>query len=293
MNGWAKGLLSAVVVFGLAGCADGRVSENQAAVTDLPAEQITAAGTAAPSQSGGNPQSALPAAEELIARIAEAGRGLNSYVQESQSWISTGITPDDKTAAFTSVTTTTTKYILNPLQMYQTGSTMVGDKGPMNSESYLTADGFYMYYDSYWRKMPDGVLEDLKLSAQVQSSPVRRMEQLKTILPYVTVSEEGEEYILSARMSGEQTKDLESFYRLQYSSGPLAAEQLSQVKRLSIEYRVNKLTYWPTGTDDELVTEGLTDEEGTYREVKMKTSIGQYNSIKEIVIPEEALKAEQ
>ncbi|MNE33283.1 hypothetical protein D3C80_1269410 [compost metagenome] len=119
------------------------------------------------------------------------------------------------------------------------------------------------------------------------------MEQLKTILPYVTVSEEGEEYVLSARLSGDQTKDLENFYRLQYSSESLAVGQVTLVKRLSIEYRVNKQTYWPTGTNDELVTEDLSNGQGTYREVKLKTTIGQYNTVKEIVIPEAVLKVEE
>ncbi|MNL66278.1 hypothetical protein D3C87_1907170 [compost metagenome] len=73
----------------------------------------------------------------------------------------------------------------------------------------------------------------------------------------------------------------------------MAIEQLSLVKRLSIEYRVNKQTYWPTGTDDEMVTEDLLNGQGTYREVKLKTSIGQYNTVKEIVVPEEALKMEE
>ncbi len=262
MKKWGKGVLAALITFSLAGCAGGE-----------------------------SPDAKLPDAEELMDRIAEAGSGLNSYVQESASKITTGISPGTEAAEFTSETTTTSEYILDPLQMHQSGSTIVEDKEPMDAESYLTDSGFYMYYNSFWRKMPDTMLEDLKFAAEVQSSPVRRMEQLKTILPYVSVSETGEEYILSAQLSGEETKDLESFYKLQYSSDNLAGEQLALVKSLSLEYRVNKQTYWPTGTVEELVTEEQLEGEGTYREVKQTTSIGQYNTVKEIVIPEEALKA--
>ncbi|MDF9842505.1 MULTISPECIES: DUF6612 family protein [unclassified Paenibacillus] len=262
MNKWGKGVLAALFTFSLAGCAG-----------------------------GGSTDAKLPDAEELMDRIAEAGSGLNSYVQESRSKITTGTSPDTGAADFTSETATTSEYILSPLQLHQSGSTIVEDKEPMDAESYLTDSGFYMYYNGFWRKMPDTMLEDLKFAAEVQSSPVRRMEQLKTILPYVTVSEEKDEYVLSAQLSGEETKDLESFYKLQYSNDNLAGEQLALVKSMSLEYRVNKQTYWPTGTVEELVTEESLEGEGTYREVKQTTSIGLYNTVKEIVIPEEALNA--
>ncbi|CAM4428779.1 DUF6612 family protein [Paenibacillus typhae] len=262
MKKWGKGMLAALIAVSLTGCAD-----------------------------GGKPDTKLPDAEELIDRIAEAGSGLNSYVQESQSKITTEISADIGVKEIISETATTSEYILNPLQLHQTGSTIVDDKQPMDAESYLTDSGYYMYYNGFWRKMPDTMLEDLKFAAEVQSSPVQRMEQLKTILPYVNVSQEGDEYVLSAHLSGEETKELENFYKLQYSSDNLAGEQLALVKSLSLEYRVNKQTYWPTGTVEELVTEEQLEGEGTYREVKQTTSIGQYNTVKEIVIPEEALKA--
>ncbi|WP_342564399.1 DUF6612 family protein [Paenibacillus sp. FSL R7-0345] len=262
MNKWGKGVLAALITFSLAGCAG---SESRDAK--------------------------LPDAEELMDRITEAGSGLNSYVQESQSKITTEISADIGVKEIISETATTSEYILNPLQLHQTGSTIVDDKQPMDAESYLTDSGYYMYYNGFWRKLPDTMLEDLKFAAEVQSSPVRRMEQLKTILPYVTVSEEGDEYVLSAQLSGEETKDLESFYKLQYSNDNLAGEQLAVVKSMSVEYRVNKQTYWPTGTVEELVTDELSEEEATYREVRQTASIGQYNTVKEIIIPKEALQA--
>lgn len=135
------------------------------------------------------------------------------------------------------------------------------------------------------------LLEDLRLTVQVQSSPVRRMEMLKTILPYVNVSEAGEEYVLNVALSGEETKDLESFYELQYSSREVAAEMLQLLKSMSLEYRVSKETYWPTGTSEELVTEEMLDGDGAYREVKQKATMSQYNSVKEIAVPVEALQA--
>ncbi|KUP25626.1 DUF6612 family protein [Paenibacillus sp. DMB5] len=262
MKKWGKGILAALIAVSLAGCADGGASEKQE-----------------------------KEAEKLIDRIAEAGGSLNSYVQESHSRISTGISPDTKAAEYTSETTTTSEYILDPLQMHQAGSMIIGDKEPADTESYFTDDGYYMLLEGLWRKMPDSFLEDLKLTVQVQSSPVRRMEMLKTILPYVTVSETGEEYILSAQLSGDQTKDLEDFYKLQYSSEELALQQLELLKSMSLEYRVDKQTYWPTGTTEELVIEEMLDGEGTYREVKQEATMSKYNTVKDIVIPEETLTA--
>ncbi|MNN96705.1 hypothetical protein D3C81_2157350 [compost metagenome] len=60
---------------------------------------------------------------------------------------------------------------------------------------------------------------------------------------------------------------------------------------MSLEYHVDKQTYWPTGTTEELVIKEMLDGEGTYREVKQEAAMSQYNTVKEVVIPEEVLKA--
>ncbi|AIQ50793.1 DUF6612 family protein [Paenibacillus sp. FSL R7-0331] len=268
MNKWGKGVMAVLVALSLAGCSNDGASRGQPAVEE-----------------------GLPTAEELIDRVAEAGRGLNSYVQESQSRIASGIPAGGGDADFISDTTMTTEYILDPLQMHQTATMIIGDKEPAETEAYFKEDSYSMLLEGLWRKMPDSFLEDLKLTVQVQSSPVRRMEMLKTILPYVNVSEAGEEYVLKVQLSGEETKELERYYKLQYSSEEVAAQMLELVKSMSMEYRVSKETYWPTGTSEELVTEEMLNGDGAYREVKQKATISQYNSVKEIVVPEEALQA--
>ncbi len=259
-----------VMALGLAGCADdGIVKESRVQ------------------------EPAMPTAEQLIAKITEASEGLSSFVQETQSWLNTDMAQAESQVNQTVETKSTTEVVMAPLQMHQVSQLQILGKEEQKLEIYLVEGGYFTSMNGYWRKMPESMSELIMTPLQLEASPGRRMEQFKTILPYLSVTEEGGDYVLKARASGEQMKDFTAYYRLQYGSGELAEQQISAVKSMSILYSVDKQTYWPTRTEDEMVTDDRRGGQGMYSKVKRRTDIGKYNTLSEIELPEEALNVLQ
>lgn len=270
MKRWGKVLLSVVMMLGLAGCAkDGTVKESRV-------QEV-----------------AIPTAEELIAKITEASEGLSSFVQESQSWLNTDMAQGENQVNSTSETQSTSEYALNPLQMHQVSRLNVSGQDEQDMEIYLVEAGYFTLFNGYWRKMPETMLEAIKVPFQLAASPKERMKQFKTILPYLMVTEEGDDYVLTARASGEQMKDLKAYYEVQYSGVESPEQLIAAVKSMSTMYSVDKQTYWPTWTEDEMVTDDRKDGQGMYTVMKMKSTIGKYNTLSKIEVPEEALSAQR
>ncbi|CAH1224391.1 hypothetical protein PAECIP111892_05489 [Paenibacillus auburnensis] len=270
MNRWGKGLLAALIAFGLAGCAkDGTVKES-------PDQKV-----------------AMPTAEELIAKITEAGKGLSSFVQESQTWSNINMAQSEKNDLQPTETNSTTEVVLSPLQMHQVSQIKLSGKGEQLIEQYYTDNRLFISIDGYWREMPEDISGNIGGIVQQSASPRERMEQLKTILPYLKVTEEGDDYVLSARGSGDQMKDFTAYYRVQYSGVELPDQQITDVKSMSTTYCVNKQTYLPTRTEDEMVTDDRAGGYGMYTETKTKTTIGKYNTLSKIEIPEEVLNVQR
>ncbi len=270
LNRWGKVLLGAVVVFGLDGCAtDGTVKES----TDQ--------------------EVAMPTAEELIAKITEAGEGLNSFVQEAQTWSNINMGQSEKNDLQASETNSTTEVVLSPLQMHQVSLIKLSGKGEQLIEQYYIDNRLFISIDGHWREMPADISGNIGGIVQQSASPGERMEQLKTILPYLKVTEEGDDYVLSARASGDQMKDFTAYYQVQYSGVELPDQQISEVKSMSTTYCVNKQTYLPTRTEDEMVTDNRAGGYGMYTETKKKTTIGKYNTLAKMEIPEKVLNVQR
>ncbi|MNC35579.1 hypothetical protein D3C75_840660 [compost metagenome] len=183
--------------------------------------------------------------------------------------------------------------MLNPLQMHQASRIKLSGKGEQLIEQYYTDNRLFISIDGHWREMPEDISGNIGGIVQQSASPRERMEQLKTILPYLKVTEEGDDYVLTARASGDQMKDFTAYYRVQYSGVELPDQQISAVKSMSTTYCVNKQTYLPTRTEDEMVTDNRAGGYGMYTETKMKTTIGKYNTLSKIEIPEKVLSVQQ
>ncbi|MNN45635.1 hypothetical protein D3C81_1599810 [compost metagenome] len=192
-----------------------------------------------------------------------------------------------------SETNSTVEVVLNPLQMHQASRIKLSGKGEQLIEQYYTDNRLFISIDGHWREMPEDISGNIGGIVQQSASPRERMEQLKTILPYLKVTEEGDDYVLTARASGDQMKDFTAYYRVQYSGVELPDQQISAVKSMSTTYCVNKQTYLPTRTEDEMVTDNRAGGYGMYTETKMKTTIGKYNTLSKIEIPEKVLSVQQ
>jgi hypothetical protein len=234
----------------------------------------------------------LPAAEELMDRITEAAEGLHSYVQDSHVWLNTDMVQGGKHVQQTSETSSQAEYMLDPLYMHTTSLMKITGQKEQRLEQYYTGAGFYMLMDGHWRIMPDQAVQILEKSLQQEADPGERMKRMKTILPYVTVSEDGDHYVLSARAAGDQMKDLAAYYRMQYGSDEAAVQQIAEIKSMATVYTVDKKTYLPVQTEDEMVTDSRTGGGGMRSESKITGTISGYNTISSIEVPEEALNAQ-
>jgi hypothetical protein len=192
----------------------------------------------------------------------------------------------------TSETSSQAEYMLDPLSMHTASLTTTTGQKEQRLEQYYTGSGFYMWMDGHWRRMPDETVQNLGMSLQQEADPGERMKRMKTILPYVTVSEDGDHYVLSARAAGDQMKDLAAYYQAQYGSDEAAAQQIAEIKSMATVYTVDKKTYLPVQTEDEMVTDSRTGGGGMRAESKITGTISGYNTITRIEVPEEALNAQ-
>ncbi|KAI7260369.1 hypothetical protein KC345_g10094 [Hortaea werneckii] len=247
--------------------------------------------------SGCNTQAAvkeesIPAAEELMNRITEAAEGLHSYEQDSQVWLSTDMMQGGKHVQQTSETSSQAEYMLDPLYMHTASIMKMTGQDERHLEQYYNGTGFYMLTDGHWRSMPDETVQILGRSLQQTADPRERMKRMMSILPYVSVSENGDHYVLSARAAGDQMKDLAAYFRMQYGNGEAAVQQIAEIKSMATVYTVDKKTYLPVQTEDELVSGNQTGSGGMRTETKVTSTISGYNTITRIEVPEEALNAQ-
>lgn len=237
-------------------------------------------------------QEHLPAAEELMNRITEAAEGLHSYVQDSQVWLNTDMVRGGRHVQQITETSSLAEYMLDPLRMHTASRMTTTGQKEQRLEQYYTGDRFYMLMDGHWRRMPEETVQNLGRSLRQEADPGERMKRMMTILPYVQVSEDGDHYVLSARAAGDQMKDLAAYYRMQYGKGEAAVQQIAEITSMATVYTVDKKTYLPVQTEDEIVTDSRNGGEGMRAESRITGTISGYNTITRIEVPEEALNAQ-
>lgn len=191
--------------------------------------------------------------------------------------------------------TTKSKFIKEPLMMHQEVQ-MKTAQGDQKIEQYVTKDGFYSQVNGQWMKMPATMGEQVLAAMQQSANPEKQLEQFKALTEKTKITEEGDSYLLSAEVSGDDVKELAKSYMNQGGSAdPQMAAMMEQmnIKSMNIAYAVDKKTYFPTRTDVTMVMDMTSNDQTISIDMDMKATISDHNKVDEIKVPQEALDAKE
>lgn len=243
------------------------------------------------------PHSNLPEAAELIERISEAGKELKSFSIEEDVY---QIIVDrvSNTASTEQIVDTLTRsdIIKEPFQMHVSSDTKLPTEDmSMEMEQYVTKDAIYMKLGSEWMKMNEELRVKVMPSMEEEGYPWRQLEPYQSVQDVLEVSEEGEHYVIRAKLNESQLIKFTESYRNQtnFRGEPLTDNYSDlKIRKANIVYTVHKDTYYPVeislSTDmDVTLASGSTFS----IESESRSKYSNYNGIKEISIPKEALAA--
>ena len=240
------------------------------------------------------PSGDVPTAEELITNIAAASASMESFTMEmvsEQTIDMNGETQNVKTSVKSDI-------IQNPLTAYQELTMEMPAEAGGNQEmiQYMTPEGMYMQVSGEWIKMAGPEQGAMMEQLQQQASPEAQLEHFKSITNETTVTEEGDNYILTADVSGDNVKELSKnmLEGLGGGADPAGMDQLMDqmgIEKMLIVYTVRKDDYLPVSMNVEMSM--TMEQEGMTMKMdnKSESTFSNYNEIDEITVPEEALNA--
>lgn len=295
-------LLGMIMVMGLAACGNNEAGENAANVNNTTAE--AAAPSEAPAGENGSganengeaAEEVLPSVDELITKSAEASQNLQSFAMdmEMSQIISTSQGEDSQEQEIDM--TSTAEYTKQPLQMHQVLEAEIPGQGTQKIEQYITEKGIYSFTGGQWIKLPDSMTAQLTATLEQSASPEKQLEHFKSMTDETKVSADGDDYLLTAEVSGENVKELAKNYMNQTggtNDQMTAMMEQMEITSMTITYGMNKETYLPTTTDVSMVMNMGSEGQKVDLTMSINGTIGQHNEISGIEIPKEALNAPQ
>lgn len=282
-------VVSALLVLGLAACGpkdNGSANGGNGSTTPTNQEEKN--------QGSGNKQNdAVPTVEELIEKSTAASVELKSFSMSLDMKQDLNIVVGEQTQEQKVEMKSTSDFIKEPLTMFQDLDISMGELGNQKMTQYITKDGIYMQVDGSWMKMPEVAAAEMMATIEESSKPEKQLENFKAIAEDTVVSVDGNDYVLTASLSGDNVKELAKSFMNQGGQNEDMAAMLDAMNITSIKVvmAVNKETYFPTRSD--VVMSAEVDQEGqkVTIDMDMKSVISKYNEIEEIVVPEEALNA--
>lgn len=191
------------------------------------------------------------------------------------------------------------EYIVEPMQMHQKGtSTVAGLVEGMpaqtsKSESYMTADDFYVYEESAgeWMKFPQEMMAGI-MGAAEQANTSDQLKQIEGYLDEFTFEHDNENYILTLEASGEKFQELvkSQVDEVMQSMGVGEEIQMDFVIH-SVDYliHIDKETFQTNKLDVVIDMDIEIDGEKMNVKQDVKSTFSDFNEIEEIVIPQEVI----
>lgn len=288
MKKWTAALLGAILVLGMTACSSDKDANGGAANNTAGNEAVNQTADAADNASS----KAVPTVDEFMTKVAEASNKIKSFSMELDTTQNIVVTVDGQTQEQKSVIKGTSDYVKEPLAMYQNIEMDMGELGKQNVEQYITKDGVYSKQNDTWMKLPDEMRDQLMQTAEQSANPEAQLEQFKSIASDAKITEEGDEYLMSADLSGDGVKDLaKSLMSQSGGQNEQTAALLDQMelKNIKISYSVNKETYLPNKTDIEMAMDMEVEGQKVSLDMKMGSTFSKYDEISSIEVPQEAI----
>ncbi|UNK19688.1 hypothetical protein MNQ98_06565 [Paenibacillus sp. N3/727] len=292
MKKWTVALLSVILVMGITACSKEKQTDGGA--TTPTTEQPTTGQTKEPPAEAPK-EEAFPTVDELIQKSAEASQNMKSFSMDAdikQNIIfGEGESKQEQKVDMAMKVDTT----MNPMEMYQEIQMNIPGKGKQYIKQYITQNGVYSSVDGEWFQLSEENVKDIMASMKMTTEgPEKQLEQFKSIVKDTKVSVEGDQYILTANVSGDSLKELAKYYMNQAGgTNTQTAEMMEQmdIKSIKIVYGVKKDTYLPTKSDMHMIMSMSQAEQSVSVDMKMNSTFSKHNEIENIEIPKEALNS--
>jgi len=288
-------LLSAVLVLGITACGSKEKTDTDAGNGNK--TNVTNNGTTNTGQTtgAGNKESgSQPTVEELIEKTAKAGADLKSFSMESKMSQNIVMSQGEEKQEQKVDMEMKSDFVREPLQIHQEINVKM-PQGDQKVNQYITEEGIFTETNGIWMKLPNEMKDQMMASMEASLQPEKQLEQFKSIAKDTKVTEEGNEYVLTAEMSGDNVKELAKELMSQAGNG--ANEQIDalmesmDIKSIKVTSGVNKETFLPTRADVTMVMEMEQEGQKISMDMVMTSTISKHNEIGEIKVPEEALNA--
>jgi len=282
-------VVSALLALGLAACGAKDNGPSNGGNSSTPPTNQTEQ-----NQGSGNKQNdAVPTVEELIEKATAASTDLKSFSMKLDMKQDIVVTSGDEKQEQKIEIKSTSDFIKEPLTMFQDLDISMGELGNQKMVQYITKDGMFAQIDGSWVKLPAESSAELLATLEDSSKPEKQLENFKAIAKDTAISAEGNDYVLTAELSGENVKELAKSFMNQGGQNDQVAAMLDEMNITSIKVStaMNKETYFPTKSEVSMTAEMSQDGEKISFDMVMVSEISKYNEITEIVVPEEALNA--
>lgn len=284
MKKWMAVLLGVVLVLGMTACGKEK-SDGGAKDSAANGNQTNNAETVDSKSNN------IPTSKEMIAKATEASKKLTSFSMDSNVKQHIVMTQGEQKQEQNVDMSMKTDIVKEPLAMYYKMNLSMGDQGKQDIEQYITDSGIYSNVGGTWTKLPDenkaALLEQMEQSA----SPEQQLEQFESIAEQAKVTQEGNEYVLSADLSGDGVKELAKSMLNKAGNGEMVAQMLENMKieNIKISYSVNAETYLPTKSTIQMTMGYEAEGQSMSLEMDMTGEISKYNEISKIEVPQEVL----
>lgn len=247
-----------------------------------------------------SPSSNLPEAGELIDRIIVAGKQLKSFSVEEDSYQRIVSNISDNTPTVQIIDTVASSEIIKePFQMYVKSEAKMGAgdeemEMDMDLEQYVTEDAVYMNFGN-WMKMNEELSGKAMPAMREGGNPERQLKPYQSVLEALEVHEEGEYYVIRAKLDNNQLLKFADSYRNQTNDrGELLMENNSEVsfRKANIVFTVHKDTYYPVEISLSLDMDITVSGSKVSIESEERSKYSNYNKIKKIKVPKEVLELE-
>lgn len=289
-------VFSAMLVLGITACSSNEEAVDTASPvveTVTPAETTTEAPpieTAEPAETAETAE--VPTAEELLNKAQAASKELKSYnmVADMDQQLTLN---GEETASKTKMDT---DMFIEPLSVYQEITTETG--GTTNEvKQYITEDAIYMGMNDQWTKLPEENRAQIMSQLEGTTNLENSFEQFKSVAEDMKVTEEGDDYVLTADLSGDKIKSMAAEM---LGTDDQAAADLDQmnIEAMKLTYAVNKETSYPTKSIVDM-TMSMNSDAGEGAEMSMSmhmimnSTISEHNEIEAIEIPQEVIDGAQ
>lgn len=293
MKKWITIVLGAILLISITACSNG--ANNSPANSASPSNTVDEPVVTDP-VTDDTEEEAIPTAEELIQRIDEAGDSLKSYSMESTMDQNIAIDDNGTKQEQEISMQISSEIITQPYAAYQkismSNPNIEGMEGMDGSEQYITTEGIYVKVNGEWVKLPDQDAEPLVNEMKNQSNPQSQFAQLEAVMDELNVGEEGDNYTLTAKLSGDGVKEIAKSY-LNQSGGadPQTEAMIEQmdIKSLDMNYKISKETYYPVDAAVVMEMDMEIENQKLSLVMDMTTKFTDYNNIDEIKVPQEAI----